>query len=195
MDREAWNERYRAVPLLWDIDPGPFLGEQLDGVTPGVALDLGAGEGRNSIWLALHGWRVTAVDFASVALERGAALAEAAGVGDSIRWVEEDLTAYCPEPGQALELVLCMFLHLLADERRALLRRTASALRPGGSMLVVGYDTANADRGGEGMRDRARLFTVGDIADDLAGLCAVDGYQLLIDDDVDAIARGVRTAS
>ena len=61
--REEWNDLYRAVPVLWPIDPGPFLGTEVGDSWPGRALDLGAGEGRNSIWLAQRGWQVTAVDF------------------------------------------------------------------------------------------------------------------------------------
>ncbi len=37
MNRDEWNERYRAVPVLWPIDPGPFLGAELNGEAPGVA--------------------------------------------------------------------------------------------------------------------------------------------------------------
>ena len=47
-------------------------------MTPGVALDLGAGDGRNAVWLAGHGWRVSAVDFSEVAIDRGQALATGA---------------------------------------------------------------------------------------------------------------------
>ncbi len=80
MDREGWNARYAGQPLLWNVDPGPFLGQELNGVAPGTVLDLGAGEGRNTLWLAERGWRVTAVDFAEVALERGRARAAELGL-------------------------------------------------------------------------------------------------------------------
>ena len=50
----------RPVPVLWPIDPGPFLGAEVGDKRPGRALDLGAGEGRNGIWLAQRGWHVTA---------------------------------------------------------------------------------------------------------------------------------------
>ena len=46
--REEWNDLYRGVPVLWPIDPGPFLGDEVGDSRPGRELELGAGEGRNS---------------------------------------------------------------------------------------------------------------------------------------------------
>jgi 2-polyprenyl-3-methyl-5-hydroxy-6-metoxy-1,4-benzoquinol methylase len=192
MNREEWNDRYRAVPLLWQIDPGPFLGEQVGTLTPGSALDLGAGEGRNSIWLAQRGWRVTAVDFSDVALDRGRQLAEQAGVGSLITWINDDVVAFRPDPGQPLDLVVSLFLHLAADQRRLVLRRAAGAMAPGGTVIVVGYDTANATEGAAGVRDPSILFSPADIALDLAGLDVVHAEQLRIGDAVDAIVRAVK---
>jgi 2-polyprenyl-3-methyl-5-hydroxy-6-metoxy-1,4-benzoquinol methylase len=194
VNREQWNDRYRAVPLLWQIDPGPFLGQEVGTMAPGHALDLGAGEGRNSIWLAQHGWRVTAVDFSDVALDRGRQLAEQVGVGPSIRWVNQDVLDFYPDQSDPFDLVVCLFLHLRADERRQVLRRAVAALAPGGTVLVVGYDTTNAE-GGNGVRDPAILFSPADIAEDLEGLRIEQGYQLRIGDSVDAIVRASKPRS
>ena len=56
MDAEAWNERYRDSELVWSAGPNQFVEAELSGLTPGRALDLAAGEGRNAIWLARRGW-------------------------------------------------------------------------------------------------------------------------------------------
>ena len=62
MDREAWNQRYADAELVWSAEANRFLVQEVADLPPGRALDLGAGEGRNAIWLAERGWRVTAVD-------------------------------------------------------------------------------------------------------------------------------------
>ena len=168
MNREEWNERYQAVPILWDVDPGRFLGGEIRGATPGVALDLGAGEGRNAIWLAQHGWHVTAVDFRTWPW-RGAANERDMGVTTSITWVSKTLRSSSPlriripprpEPVPPSR----------ADQRRTVLRRAVDALAPGGTILVVGYDDANATEGKEGVRDPALLFSPEDIVKELDGL-------------------------
>jgi hypothetical protein len=53
--REEWNDLFRAVPILWPIDPGPFLGAEVGDKRRGRALNFRAGEGRDSIWLAQRG--------------------------------------------------------------------------------------------------------------------------------------------
>lgn len=133
-------------------------------MTPGVALDLGAGDGRNAVWLAGHGWRVSAVDFSVVAIDRGKALATAAGV--EIDWRHEDLLAWTP-PTAAFDLVALFFIHLPQDERRVVYARAASAVRPGGTLLVVGHDRSNLREGFGGPQNPIVLFTPVDIVRDL----------------------------
>jgi 2-polyprenyl-3-methyl-5-hydroxy-6-metoxy-1,4-benzoquinol methylase len=67
--REDWNARYAASELLWTAEPNRLFAAEIAGLEPGRALDLACGEGRNAVWLAEQGWRVTAVDFSDVALE------------------------------------------------------------------------------------------------------------------------------
>lgn len=191
MDREAWNERYAAQPLLWNVDPGPFLGPEVGHLTPGRALDLGAGEGRTALWLAEHGWQVTAVDFSDVALERGRRRVEEAGVAEAVEWVCEDLLDYSPK-GRSFELVLSMFVHLPAPDRRRLLAEAAATLAPGGMILVVGYDVTHAVEGQGGPRDPAILFSPEAIVEDLPGLRIERAERLRVGDAVDAVVRAVK---
>ena len=96
MDSAGWDTRYRASDLVWGGEPNRFVAE-FTGTPPGRALDLGAGEGRNAIWLAGLGWQVTAVDFFAVAMDRARRLAERQGV--TVDWVVADLRDYQPAPG------------------------------------------------------------------------------------------------
>jgi len=144
VDRHQWDERYASTELVWSAEANRFVVEELAGLPPGRALDLGAGEGRNAIWLAEHGWQVTAVDFSTVGLDKGAKLAESRGV--SVDWVEADLLAYRPA-AEAYDLVLLAYVHLLPDDFEALLSQAAAALAHGGTLLVVGHDVDNIARG------------------------------------------------
>ena len=191
MDRDQWNERYAATPLLWAVDPDPFLGGELAGVAPGRALDLGAGEGRATLWLAERGWAVTAVDFSDVALDRGRQRAEQAGAPGPVEWVCADLGDYEP-PSAAFDLVLLLFIHLPAEQRRRLLRLAAAALAPGGTVLVAGYDSTHATEGEGGPRDPAILYSPEDVVADLPGLRIERAERLRVGDAVDAIVRAVR---
>ena len=60
MDREQWDERYSTSELIWTGQANQFVEAHLE---PGTAIDLGAGEGRDAVWLATCGRTATAVDF------------------------------------------------------------------------------------------------------------------------------------
>lgn len=149
-----WNERYRAVDALWSSEPNAFLDELATPLPPGRALDLGAGEGRNAVWLAKRGWHVTALDVSSVALSRAAA--RAAQEGLELDCVEADWRDYRPTPA-SLELVVISFMHPEPSERTSMFARAGEALAPGGHLFVVGVELA--DHGRRGPPDPARLYT------------------------------------
>ena len=167
MEAHDWDERYRATTLLWTERPNQFLVEEVSGLRPGRALDLGTGEGRNAVWLAEQGWRVTAVDFSRVALDRGAAIAQRSGV--DVEWVHADLTQYRPAAA-AFDLVVILYLHLPPDARRGVLGQAMSALRPGGRLLIVGHDLENRVAGHGGPQDPSVLYTPDQIAAELPEL-------------------------
>lgn len=135
-----WDDRYRSHAALWSGKPNPHLVAEAGSLTPGAALDVGAGEGADAIWLAGRGWRVTAVDLSSVALERAAAHAAQAGAGIAgrIDWLHADLLSWDPGPAR-YDLVSAQYMHLPAASRQALFGRMAMATAPGGTLLIVGH--------------------------------------------------------
>ncbi len=166
MKRDVWNERYAAQELVWSAGPNQFLVAEAADLAPGAALDVAAGEGRNAVWLAQRGWRVTAVDFSDVGLEKARRRAAAAGV--HVETVCVDVTTWEP-PAEAFDLVLVFYLQLPPPERRAAHRLAASGVAPGGVLLVVGHDRTNLTEGHGGPQDDAVLFTPEDVVDDLDG--------------------------
>ncbi len=164
MDAGDWDERYADSELVWSAEPNRFVAEELADLSPGVAVDLAAGEGRNAIWLARRGWRVTAVDFSQVALDKGRRLA-----GDTeVAWVCADATAWRPEA--PVDLVLLAYLQLPAEQRRAAVRGAVSSLAAGGTFLLVAHDSTNLTEGTGGPQDPEVLMTAEDVLADVAGL-------------------------
>ncbi|NUR06109.1 MAG: class I SAM-dependent methyltransferase [Nocardioidaceae bacterium] len=170
MDAQAWDERYAATGLVWSATPNRFVEAELTGVAPGRALDLAAGEGRNALWLAERGWRVTAVDFSQVGLDKGRTLQDGHGRGADldIDWVRADVLSFDPGPVR-YDLVLMAYLQLVEDERRVAVRRGFEALADGGTLLWVAHDLTNLAEGTGGPTSAAVLSTAQDVLDDLAG--------------------------
>lgn len=168
MDADRWDERYAAKDRVFSEAPTPFLVELASRLEPGRALDLGAGEGRHALWLARRGWRVTAVDFSRVGLEKAQRRAEAETV--EIDCVVADVRGYRPEP-RGFELVLIAYLHPAPLEREAIFPFAAEAVAPGGRLLAVGRDLADLDRdGGRGPPDPERRFTPHTLAGAFPGI-------------------------
>jgi SAM-dependent methyltransferase len=163
-DEQSFEEMYRATDALWSGRPNPQLVAEAAGLRPGTALDVGCGEGADAIWLAERGWQVTAVDFAATALERGATHAAARGdeVAGRIRWVRADVTQ--EQPGERFDLVSAQFMHLPPEERRELFARLADAVRPGGTLLVVGHDFSDVAAGAHRPPAPERFFTAQEVA-------------------------------
>jgi SAM-dependent methyltransferase len=163
-----WDEAYSGSELVWSAEPNRWVAEIARDWTPGKAIDLAAGEARNSLWLAGLGWTVRAVDFSQIGLDKGRQLAERFGVGERLTWECADLTAYTPERG-AYDLVLVSYLHLGGADRPAIVRRAADAVAPGGRLLIVGHDLANLTRGVGGPQDPAVLYTADDLRAETGG--------------------------
>jgi SAM-dependent methyltransferase len=163
-----WDARYAAEPSLWGAEPNAFVRARVADSEPGVAVDLACGNGRNALWLARRGWRVTAVDISAVAVEQAAARGAALGV--DVDWQHADLVEWTP-PG-AVDLALICYLHLPMPDLLTVLRAAGRALRPGGRLLYVGHARTNLERGYGGPSDPAVLSEIADLA------AAADGLRV-----------------
>jgi SAM-dependent methyltransferase len=153
--QEFWDDRYRSAHRLWSGEPNPQLVAQAADLPAGEALDVGSGEGADAIWLAARGWTVTAVDVSAVALERAAQHFAARGdrVAGRISWQREDLLTWEPGPHR-FDLVSAQFMYLPSPALERMHARLAVAVRPGGTLLIVGHhrDDLEANVGRPGPR-------------------------------------------
>ncbi|MEW9527743.1 FAD-dependent oxidoreductase [Microbispora sp. NPDC049125] len=164
-EEAAWEERYRAKQAIWSGDPNPQLVTEAAGLPPGRALDVGSGEGADAVWLAERGWKVTAVDISTTALERAAAAAGAQLAG-RIEWTHADLRDRPPAEG-AYDLVSSQFMHLPGKARRELFDRLAAAVAPGGTLLIVGHHPSDLRTTTHRMNFPDMMFTGEEVASSL----------------------------
>jgi SAM-dependent methyltransferase len=136
-ERPAWEERYSGEKV-WSGRVNAQLEAEAVSLAPGRALDIGCGEGGDAIWLASRGWAVTAVDFADAALARTRTHAAEAGVGERVETRRVDVRTFEPA-GETWDLVTSHFFHLPDGGMPDVVRRLASAVAPGGTLLVVGH--------------------------------------------------------
>lgn len=135
--------------------PNAWVEAQAAGLTPGRAADVGAGEGRNALWLASRGWEAQAVDFSSSALAAGRARATELGL--AVTFTEADATTWRADP--PVDLVVMAYLQLAVDDTAAAVRSALLSLGAGGRLLLVAHDRDNLTRGVGGPQDPAILTT------------------------------------
>jgi SAM-dependent methyltransferase len=166
MDSTKWDERYSTSELIWTGRANQFVEAHLADLEPGTAIDLGAGEGRNSVWLAGRGWAVTAVDFSRVGLDKADALAAEHGV--AITTVCADATTWVPD--EPVDLVVLSYLQLPSEQQRVVLEHAASWLAPGGTLFVIAHDRSNVEHGYGGPPSEEVCYSVDDTVAALDGL-------------------------
>ncbi|HEU4888687.1 MAG TPA: class I SAM-dependent methyltransferase [Thermoanaerobaculia bacterium] len=127
MKLKEWNARYRSREQI-DNEPSQLLLDAARDLTPGRALDLACGAGRNAAWLAEHGWDVVAIDGAEEAIR----LVHEKDARIDARVMDLESNAPLPFDDETFDLVAILyFLHrpLFAEARRV--------LRPGGLLVTA----------------------------------------------------------
>jgi len=140
-----WDDYYATNDDPWRR-PDDDLVTEVASLPAGRALDLGAGEGADSLWLACRGWEVTAVDQSAAAI--GTLLRLAVNEGLTVRVEIADVAEYRSDA--AYDLVLICHMHLPGELRSRILANAAAALAPGGLLLLIGIAAADARDGAAG---------------------------------------------
>jgi SAM-dependent methyltransferase len=133
-----WDTRYSERDgAMWSGRPNGRLVAEVSEIRPGAALDVGCGEGADAIWLALHGWTVTAIDISDVALGRAREAAGRAGV--AVDWVCGD-ALLTPLPSGSFDLVSLQYPALPKASGEPAVRALLDTVRQGGVLLAVYHD-------------------------------------------------------
>jgi thioredoxin reductase len=132
-----WDHRYEGEQI-WSGNPNATLVNEIRGMVPGRALDVGAGEGGDALWLAQQGWNVTANDVSQRGLNRIGNEAERQGL--HVECLHMDANALDAFGTTEFDLVTAHYASIprTPDERGV--RNLLDAVAPGGTLLIVSHD-------------------------------------------------------
>ena len=133
-----WDHRYAGPNRAWSVNPNGTLVHEVTALAPGRALDVGTGEGADALWLAEHGWKVTATDISGNALARVRAEAERRGL--AVNLVRSDANDPAPFGTETFDLVSLQYGSFKRTPDQRGLRSLLAAVAPGGTVLVVHHD-------------------------------------------------------
>jgi len=134
MDLAGWDEQYRK-----DADsatergpvPNPLLINAARVLSPGHALDLACGTGHNAVWLAQHGWSVTAIDGSEAAIEILRRRAARKGVTIDAQIADLEDSAFMIVPARHDLIAMCYYF------QRNLIEQCKRGLIPGGVIVAI----------------------------------------------------------
>lgn len=170
-----WDQNFSVSGYKYGTLPNVFMAGQAFRLKATCdVLVPGDGEGRNGVWLAQQGHRVTAVDSSQVGLDKARALAHERGV--QITTVHADLDNWIPEPNSADVLVL-IYVHLPAAIRSKIHQHLLEALRPNGYVIVEAFHPKQLGHTSGGPKDPSMLYTLEQLRSDFAGLEELLAYE------------------
>jgi len=165
-ERKAWDRVFEQEEMTFSKEPNAFLARNISARPPGRALDVGMGQGRNTFWLAEHGWTVTGFDISPVAVEQ--ARREAA----RRRLTAEMLvTPYQSFDWGKQKWDLILFCYFFPQDT---LPQVWESLRPGGLILVEGFHM-----------DTGRMRPIGGGYTDKQMFHALEKFRILVYEDVE----------
>jgi len=155
---ERWNGRFSGEGYVFGTEPNAFLASQKHRLKPGMsALCVADGEGRNSVWLARQGLRVTAFDFSSVGVQKARAMA--AGAGVEVDYRVADIYTWDWD-ARRFDCIVAIFVQFAAPpERERIFKGFVRALAPGGLLIVQGYTPKQLEYGTGGPKRAENMYT------------------------------------
>ena len=157
-----WDDRYADSDYLFGTAPNDFLKSVAERLPPNSRiLCMADGEGRNGVYLATLGHKVTAVDQSRVGLEKAKKLAKQKQV--SIETIKADLAEY--DLGvESWDCIVSIFFHIPSAVRAHIYPRIITALKPGGILMLESYTPEQLNHGTGGPPIAELMLTKDELA-------------------------------
>jgi len=154
--QDQWNQRYKDEIYFYGLEPNPQFKQFIDQTKPGKILLPAEGEGRNAVYAASKGWNVTALDYSNEAQQNALLLAKKHKV--NIHYHIEDINTYQPTQN-TYDCIACVFLHLPSIQLKHIYKHLLSALKPDGTLFIIGFNKAQLKLSSGGPKNEDWLFS------------------------------------
>ena len=165
--KATWNERYQNPTYQYGINPNEFLTEQLQGLQPGRILVPAAGEGRDMVYAAKLGWEANGFDLSEQGEAKAIKLARDQQVNIHFKCTDAFKINY---PLESFDVIALSFFHLPPDLRKAFHQRCVTWLKPGGRIILEGFNKSQLGKTSGGPKQVDWLFSSQELAEDFKGL-------------------------
>lgn len=165
---ERWNDRYSNEEFAYGEEPNNYFKEQIEKLNPGTILFPAEGEGRNAIYAAKLGWKVSAFDISEEGKNKALKLAEANNVSIDYQVGELETLNYHTDQFDAIALI---YAHFPAEIKSAIHKPLETYLRKDGIIIFEAFSKKHLeylainDKVG-GPKDIESLFSIEEIQAD-----------------------------
>ena len=172
--KSFWDERYAAQEYVYGETPNAFFKAQLEKLSPGRLLLPCEGEGRNAVFAAQMGWEVEAFDQSEVGRDKAFRLAKRKAVQINYQICDWSEASY---PAESFDAIALIFAHLPAALRATAHQQLIPYLKPGGTLILEGFNPRQLQYQTGGPKDPSMLFTEAMLQQDFAELELLELYE------------------
>lgn len=167
MGSEFWNERFAQAQYAYGKEPNTFIAEELADLTRrGKILFPAEGEGRNAVYAATQGWDVYAFDTSTEGKKKALELAAEFGVELSY-----ELKSYADfDQTEMYDVIVAVFNHMPAEIRPIVHRNYLRALKPGGVLILEGFNKRQLGKLTGGPKSLEMLYDIDTLMEDFGSL-------------------------
>jgi 2-polyprenyl-3-methyl-5-hydroxy-6-metoxy-1,4-benzoquinol methylase len=175
--KEAWDNRYKSNEYIYGYNPNEFISTEIKKIAPGDILLPGDGEGRNSVYAAKQGWKVTAFDYSSSGKQKALKLAKSENV--NINYYVLDVNDF--DSTLKFDVIAISFLHLHANTRIDFHKNLKKFLKPTGQIILECFSKAQLNNNTGGPKDLNLLYSIDELKNDFTD------YNIKSIDELDTI--------
>ena len=173
-----WDERYAEEEYVYGTAPNKYFKQELEKLTPGKILLPGEGEGRNAVFAATQGWKVTAFDSSLEGKKKAEMLALKNKVYIEYRISDYENIQFDPEEYDCLALI---YTHMPGSARTKYHKKLASFLKPGGILILECFSKEQINQNTGGPKNVDMLYSKEELQDDFSGFTALKITEAEID--------------
>ena len=167
MSKEMWDQRYAESEYVYGTKPNEFFKQELDKLVPGKILLPAEGEGRNAVYAGEKGWVVSAFDQSEEGRKKALRLAAERGVAIEYQIRNLETVGY---PENHFDAIALVFVHTPAIKRQQIHRNLIRFLKPGGTVILIGFSKEQLQFTSGGPKVESMLFSQEELKEDFSDL-------------------------
>lgn len=168
---QFWNERFSTEEYAYGTEPNEFFKQHLEKLSPGKILLPGEGEGRNAVFAAKLGWKVTAFDSSTEGKRKAEKLAMKNNLHIDYQISDYESAHFDLEKYDVIALI---YAHMDPMQRKNYHQKIASWLKTGGTLILEGFSKKQINNNTGGPRNIGMLYSKKELQEDFASFHDLD---------------------